>query len=209
MCREVQVTDLLPPDDPEAFFLWLRRTSEQSWVAAAIEPSLYGFQTQPGTQWRPGLTPEQVRQYQADIGFEFPVAYRRFLQHMNGTTPPTINVYGGCGEPPTYGTGYYSYPTDLAVVRAQIDWIYESFELTAEEVEHRKIPHILPIVGHRFLVVDRCRSTPVLSMHGADVIVYATSLEAFLIKDIFRQHQAEERVEAVSVEFWLRSTRDS
>ena len=197
------MVDSLPPDDPAEFLPWLKRASEQWWAAAALDPALYGFQIQPGTRWRPGLTDEQVRRYEADLGFRFPAVHRRFLEYMNGTAPTAVNVYGGCGEPHAYAPGYYSYPDDLEAVRAKIGWIYESFGITVDEIERRRIPHIIPLYGHRFLVADRCESNPVLSMHGNDVILYASSLEAFLVNDIFHRHQPEPGMPDVPVEFWL------
>ncbi|MBN2153036.1 MAG: hypothetical protein JW839_16405 [Candidatus Lokiarchaeota archaeon] len=52
------------------------------------------------------------------------------------------------------GSGYYAYPTDLPKIHEMIAWIHESYRVTPAEVEARQIPHVVPIVGHRFLVVD-------------------------------------------------------
>lgn len=60
-----------------------------------------------------------------------------------------------------------------------------SYDITSKDLEEKEIPHIVPIVNHRFFVVDRCDSNPVLSMYGDDVVPYAFSLRSFLLDDVF------------------------
>lgn len=196
------MADFLPPIDPTDFFPWLKLASEQLWTTATIDPRIYGFQIQPGTCWCPGLTVDEVSCYETSLGFRFPEVYRRFLENMNGTAPAAVNIFGYCGHPHAYFPGYYSYPRDMKMVRAKIAWIYESFGITAAEVERRRYPHIVPLTEHRFLVADRCESNPVLSMYGNDVVQYARSLEAFLVNDIFYGGQSEPDMGTVSVTFW-------
>ena len=62
----------------------------------------------------------------------------------------------------------------------------------------------MPIVSHRFLVIDRCAQNPILSMYGRDSIFFASSLESFLVDDIFKPVVLITVNEpAVDVEFWL------
>jgi SMI1/KNR4 family protein SUKH-1 len=126
-----------------------------------------------------GLSDEEIAKYEKEMGLCFPEIYKLYLRHMNGTDKPTINVYGECGEPYWSASGYYSYPRDLDDVRDTIKWIHDDFGATPEFIEDNKIPRIVPIISHRFLVMDRCAETPVLSMHGRDSIFYAPSLERF------------------------------
>ena len=147
---------LHPPNNPDKFFPWLKGASEGHWECVEINRSIYGFQLQRGTTWLPGLSSVEVTEYEKAMGFSFPEIYRLFLRCMNGTDMPAINVYGECGEPYRYASGYYSYPRDLAAVMDTIKWIHDDFGLTPDFIDENKIPRIMPIVSHRFLVMDRC-----------------------------------------------------
>ncbi len=194
---------LNPPQDSEKFFIWLKSESERFWKKTKIHPAIYGFQIQKRTKWNPPLDDVQIREYETELGFGFPEIYRTFLKHMNGTDKPAVNVYGKSGEPYAYAPAYYSYPRDLKIVKEMIEWICESFKIEVADIDGEKIPFILPVVSHRFLIIDKAGKNPVLSMHGDDVIPYASSLKNFLVDDIFRSHMQEESLPYVSVDFWL------
>ncbi|MEO6656457.1 MAG: SMI1/KNR4 family protein, partial [Pyrinomonadaceae bacterium] len=177
--------NMQPPNNPDEFFPWLKKASEEYWETIEINQGIFGFQIQKGTKWLPGLSDEEVVKYEKEMGVSFPEIYKLYLKYMNGTDEPAINVYGECGEPYRYASGYYSYPRDWDSVKEKIKWIYDDFGVTPEFIEETKIPPIMPIVSHRFIVLDRCAKNPVLSMYGRDSIFYAPSLESFLANDIF------------------------
>jgi hypothetical protein len=195
--------ELNPPQDSERFFIWLKSESERYWKKAKIHPMIYGFQIQKRTKWNPPLNVAQIQEYENELGFGFPEIYRTFLKHMNGTDKPAVNVYGKSGVPYEYAPAYYSFPRDLKNVKGMIEWICESFKIEASDIDGERIPFILPIVSHRFLIADSAGKNPMLSMHGDDVIAYASSLETFLVNDIFRNHMREENLPYISVDFWL------
>lgn len=197
------IEDLHPPDKPEVFFPWLKKASEEHWQSVEINRGIYGFQIQKGTKWLRGLSDEEIAEFEREMGCPFPEIYKLYLRHMNGTDKPTINVYGDCGEPYRYASGYYSYPRDLDDVRDTIKWIHDDFGITPESIENHKIPRIMPIVSHRFLVMDRCAGNPVLSMYGRDSIFYAPSLETFLVNDIFKGGIIVADESADELKFWL------
>jgi hypothetical protein len=201
----MNIEDLDPPDKPDEFFPWLKKASEEYWESVEINRGIYGFQVQKGTKWLRGLSDEEIAKYEKEMGLSFPEIYKLYLRHMNGTDKPTINVYGECGEPYRYASGYYSYPRDLDDMKDTIKWIYDDFGATPEFVEANKIPRIMPIVSHRFLVMDRCAENPVLSMFGRDTIFYAPSLESFMVNDIFKGGRMVivANDSAVEVNFWL------
>lgn len=201
----MHIENLQPPLKLDEFYPWLKRTSEQYWEGVEIDRSIFGFQIQRGTKWLPGLSNEEIAEYEREIGFAFPENYKIFLRHMNGTDRSTINVYGECGEPYQYGPGYYSYPRDLENVRGKIKWIQEEFGVTEEFIEQEQIPRLIPIVSQRFLVVDRCAANPILSMYGRDSIIYASSLETFLVNEIFGKDKIviEVNEPALEVKYWL------
>ncbi len=197
--------DLRPPVKRNEFFLWLKKRSEEYWESVEIKRNVFGFQIQRGTKWLHGLTSSDIAEYEREIGFSFSENYKIYLRHMNGTDTPTINVYGLCGEPYRYSPGYYSYPRDLEAVKDKIKWIHEEFGVTPELIEEKQIPRIMPLVSHRFLVVDRCAENPILSIQGRDSIFFASSLESFLVNDIFRGDEVRITVNepAVEVQCWL------
>ena len=186
------------------FFPWLKGTSEEFWETIEIDKSIFGFQVQKGTKWLPGLSNEDIVDYESEMGFCFPHNYKIYLRHMNGTDASRINVYGDCGGPYRYSPGFYSYPRDIEAVRNKIRWIHEEFGVTPEFVEEQQIPRIMPIVSHKFLVVDRCSENPILSMYGRDCIFFASSLESFLVNEIFsRGIVITVNEPAVAVKYWL------
>ena len=201
----MDLENIIAPKNPDKFFPWLKENSERYWQTVEINGGIYGFQIQKGTKWLPGLSEQEVAEYEKEMGFSFPEVYKLFLKHMNGTDIPTINIYGQSGEPYQYAFGYYSYPRDLSTVKEQIEWIYEEFGVTPEFIDKNRIPRIMPIVGHRFLVMDHCAGAPVLSMYGRDTIYYGRSLESFLIDDIFEGGRIMISADTapVEVKFWL------
>ena len=172
--------------DRESFFIWLKKTSETDWKGTEIKRTVYGFQIQKRTKWLPGLNESEIVEYERIMGFGFPELYKLFLRHMNGTDKQTINIYAESGEPYRYGVGFFSYPRDLDLVKARIAGVLEAFQITPGAIEQQNIPHIMPIIEHRFLVMDRCEGNPVLSIHEDDLILYAASLPQLLIAEIFQ-----------------------
>jgi len=199
-------TNLQPPQNIDEFFPWLKTESEKFWETIEISKGIYGFQIQAGTKWLPGLTDEQITAYEKEMGFAFPEIYKAFLRTMNGTDKQTINVMGNSGEPHGYGLGFYSYPRDIAVVKDMIGWICEEFKFTSNDLDIKDIPHIMPIVSHRFLVIDHYETNPVLSMYGNDVVPYADSLDHFLYYDIFSDFldtKQQRNLGEMKIKFWL------
>ncbi len=197
------------------FFTWFKHKSEQHWRTIVVDRGIYGFQIQPGTKWRPGLSPADIARFEQQIGFKFPPIYRDYLRCMNGTDTPMVNVYGDSGHPHAYDTGYYSYPRDLEQIKDRIAWIYEAFDIDEDYVRAHHVPHIMPIVSHRFLIIDNCPTHPVLSMYGTDVIVYAGCLKTFLTDEIAHPRQRlnnttteGEAGSSIVVPYWLEQLGD-
>jgi hypothetical protein len=178
---------MLSPD----FLAEFKRATEEKWSQKSIDPTTYGFQFQRGTLWNPGLSDDNVAEYENDLGVRFPHDFRLFLRSMNGTDLTTLNIYTQCGEPPRTSVGVYSYPRDLGIVKQRIEDIRESrdeihADLTKQGFELSAEAHLVPIYGHRYLVctADLNRSV-VLSVvvHSADAIVYGNSLREYLERE--------------------------
>jgi len=189
-------------ENPNVFFPWLKKLSEKVWENTEIKKSVFGFQTQQGTKWNEGLTEEEIEEFENKLGFGFPEIYKFYLRNMNGTDKPAINTYGN-QQTVAYAPSYYSFPRDLEVIKNRIQWIYDEFLIDEEEIKREKISHIIPIVGHRFLIADNCEGNPVLSMYGRDSIIYAPNLQSFLVADIFQNHSNIATNLDFEIKFWL------
>jgi len=194
--------DFQIPDNPNVFFQWLKKMSEKFWENVEMKRGVFGFQTQKETKWLEGLLEEEITEYESELGFALPEIYKFYLRNMNGTDKPAVNNYGD-SETAAYASDYYSFPRDLEIVKDRIKWIYDEFLVDEEEVRSEKIPHIIPIVGHRFLIADNCAENPVLSMYGKDVIVYAPNLQKFLVADIFENSSMVATDLSYEVKLWL------
>lgn len=190
------------PQNPTDFFPWLKEASEKFWKDIEIKKGIYGFQTQKQTNWLVGLPEKEIKEYESELGFLFPEIYKTYLRNMNGTDKPAINIYGN-SETVAYAADYHSFPRDLEIIKDKIEWIYEEFSVNEEIVKREKIPHIIPIVSHRFLIADNCTENPVLSMYGRDSILYAPNLESFLVADIFQNHSNVPTDSGFQIKFWL------
>lgn len=195
--------DHMDAQDWPDFFAKFREASEGAWEHQELKDNIFGFQPQPETKWLPGLTDGEIQSYEKAMGFKFPELLVLFLKCMNGQDADYVNVYGQSGEAYRSAPGYYSYPRDLTEIKEKIAWIYTENGITPEEVESLKVPHIFPLVAHRFLVIDRCATNPVLSMYGDDIILEADSLPRFLYLDVFEKgHQQKNLPGDFEVKFW-------
>jgi hypothetical protein len=172
------------------FLAEFKSATEERWKGRSINPTVSGFQFQPGTRWNPGLSDDKIAECETVLGVRFPHDFRAFLGAMNGTDLPTVNVYASCGEPRT-SVGVYSYPRDLEIVKERIEDVRESRDEIATDLREQgfDLPpkaDLVPIHGHRYVVCtsDLNRSV-VLSIvvHGTDAIVYGNSLQESLEHD--------------------------
>lgn len=168
-----------------------------SWSTRSIDPRGYGYQIQQGTRWNPGLSHEDIVEYERDIGVRFPHDFRAFLRAMNGTDLPTLNVYGYCGEPLRRATGVYSYPRDIELVRWRIHDVLENKERISDDLAEQgfALPAdagFVAICGHRYVLCTAdLDSSVVLSIvvNDVDAIVYAKSLKEYLEKEFLENRR--------------------
>lgn len=90
------------------------------WSHATINTNIYGFQFQRGTRWLPGLSEEQLAEFELAVDAKFPQDFRKMLGAINGTDLPTLNLYGNT-QAPRESVGVYSYPRHLHLVRERIN----------------------------------------------------------------------------------------
>ena len=172
------------------FVLRFKDETEQKWREASINASVYGFQFQAGTRWNSGLSDEQITAYEDALGVELPEDFHAFLRVMNGTDVPTLNVYGGSGEPSREWVGVYVYPRDLEIVRQCIAEVEHDRDtlvntLAEEGFALSLTTKLVPIYAHRFVVCDGgAENCAVLSIWDSeDAIVYGRSLQEYLERE--------------------------
>jgi hypothetical protein len=173
------------------FLAEFKRATEEKWSQRSINPTISGFQFQPGTRWNLGLSKDKVTEYETVLGVRFPHDFRDFLGAMNGTDLPTLNVYASCGELPRTSVGVYCYPRDLRIVKQRIEDCRESRDEIATDLREQgfDLPNeadLVPIYLHRYVLCtsDLNRSV-VLSIvvHSTDAIVYGNSLQEYLERE--------------------------
>jgi hypothetical protein len=169
----------------------LKQSTEKKWSSLTIDPSIYGFQFQRGTRWMPGLSDEQIADYEGVLGSKFPDDFRIFLGAMNGTDVPTLNVFGSSGVPQRQSPGVYSYPRDVEVVKHLIEVVRENrddvaLDLASQGFHLPPQASLIPVCGHRYVVcTQKLNTSAVLSIvvHDVDAIVFGDSLREYLTKE--------------------------
>ena len=171
------------------FFETFKRKTEEKWAGHKLNPSIYGFQIQPGTRWNPALTNTRILEYEKKLGTSFPDDYKCLLSVINGTDLATLNIYGDSGEPHRTSPGVYSYPKDLGIIEERIKEVDEERDeittvLLDQGYELENEAGLVPIYSHRFVVCEKEPSkSTVLSISGTDAIVYGNSLREYLEKE--------------------------
>ncbi|HMK29546.1 MAG TPA: SMI1/KNR4 family protein [Terriglobales bacterium] len=173
------------------FLVDFKRITEAKWATQEINPTIFGFQFQRGTKWRPGLSDVQITAYESAIGVQFPDDLRTFLREMNGTDLPTVNIYGSGGAPERQSVGVYSYPRDLELVRDRIDIVREHRAAIANDLASQGFDlggnsDLVPIYIHRYVVATQNLSSSVvlsIVVNDVDAIVYGNSLQEYLAKE--------------------------
>ena len=193
------------PDGTVEYFRAIKNLSEKYWSDIEINPNTYGYQIQKNSKWKQGLTEQQLKEFEKELAIEFPIELKNFYRVMNGLDKPGINVFGSNGDDPGYNPVYYSYPDDLEEIRENINWIYESNGLDEDRIRKKEIPGIFPIVGHRFLILDK--NNQILSMYGDDIIFWTDNISKLIATDIFPEIQNDSEFETdannTEVKFWL------
>ena len=69
----------MEPTLDSAFLRGFKQASEAKWRQKSIDPTIYGFQFQQGTRWNPGLSDEQIADYEVALGVHFPHDFKASL----------------------------------------------------------------------------------------------------------------------------------
>lgn len=176
------------------FLAEFKRATETRWSERSIDPTLYGFQFQQGTRWNPGLSDKEIAQTEHALALVFPRDFRTFLQEMNGTDKPTLNIYGHCGESQRESVGVYSYPRDTEIVKNLMEYASKDRARLVSTLAEQgfglaRETRLLPIYGHRYLACTaNPESSAILSIDRSDdAIVYGNTLKEYLEREFLRE----------------------
>ncbi|MHC6202141.1 hypothetical protein ACYULU_02990 [Breznakiellaceae bacterium SP9] len=166
-----------------------------------MNKNIYGFQIQPQTKWKNGLSRNEIREFENTMGLKFPEILFDYYTVMNGINKDQKNLYGGKYEP-KYSTGLYSFPDDINEIKNLIQWIYEENEINEKDMERKNISRIFPIYAHRFILIDHPQN-PILSMYGNDVILFANNILHLFYIDLLKNDNNIKLNEKIKINYWL------
>lgn len=174
----------------DEFLVDFKRSTEDHWRHTEIDRTISGFQFQRGTRWNPGISDQQIDEYEGLLEVRLPEDFRKLLRVMNGTDLATINVYAFSGEPLRQSVGVYSYPKNLGEITQRMKHVEayrDELVVTMAEQGFSLSPEdsLVPIYIHRYVV---CTSDPASSVvlsidDGNDAIVYGDSLREYLVRE--------------------------
>jgi len=167
----------------QSAWLHLKKLSETKFQSTVIDTNnTWGYQIQPNTTWEKGLSSLEIQQLEHLFGFSFPDDYVQMLQVMNGFDLPHVSFDPDNGIIDHYERRCYTYPDDYKQTQWLVQLVRENRDvvdtvLSEAGYNSKLIEGFIPLYGQRILVVSTDKScSPVLSVHGDDVIVYGDSL---------------------------------
>jgi hypothetical protein len=161
-------------------FLEIKQLTEDLWDKKNVD-KIYGYQFQPKTKWKDGLSPNQINEFEKAMGFEFPEILKDYYSVMNGVDKENVNAFGDNGYSYAYSTRLYSYPGDIQIIDDLIQWIYDENRVDFNEEEHKNISRIFPVYAHYYILIDH-PAHPILSMYGDEIVHISNSLTEFFYK---------------------------
>lgn len=156
--------------------------------------NIYGFQIQPESKLIKGISRKEIDNLEILFGFDFPWEYREMLLFFSNLDRPTISIHPEDESDIKYSKDnfFYQYPEDYEKSRWIIDEINENksiaeLVLTEAGFDTSKIVGYIPMHNHRVLVVfeDKYLS-PVISVWGADIIMFGNNLREYLKNELLR-----------------------
>ncbi len=164
----------------------LKTKIEKRFSKQKLWDNCYGFQVQPGTCWKDGLSEKEIKAIEDLFGFRLPLAYKEMLGIMPGFDREMISIDPEGRRSPEFSRGPYEYPEDYE----KTTWLREEIQeyrsytdevLLAEGFDPGQVTGFVPLYAHRALVAFKDTSlSPVISVHqGTDVVMYGRSLPEY------------------------------
>lgn len=171
-----------------------KKISEREFRYLELYGNVAGYQMQPGTRWKNGLSEINLRKLENLFGFIFPKDYREYLKVMNGIDTDLISIDPDGIEEDTFFQFYYEYPNDfdrskelLDEIEKYIDCVHGALGDVGFNIN--EIEGFVPTYAHRALVAFKDKSvSPVVSVWGGDVVVLAENIIDYWIKKFNLEH---------------------
>lgn len=172
----------------------IKYKAEKNFKRIKLRDDVYGFQIQPNAKFLKGISRKEIDELQLLFGFDFPWDYREMLLTFSNIDTDLISINPEDKSDIEYAREnfFHKYPEDYEKSR----WIIEELNdnkieaetvLTEAGFDVSKIVGYIPMHYHRVLVVfeDKYLS-PVISVWGADIIMFGNNLREYLKNELLR-----------------------
>lgn len=172
----------------------IKYKAEKNFKRIEIRDDVWGFQVQSNAKFLKGISRKKIDELQTLFEFDFPWEYREMLLIFSNIDTHLISINPEDKTDIEYGREnfLYQYPEDYEKSR----WIINDIEKNRFEAESvlteggfdvSKIVGYIPMHNHRVLVVfeDKYLS-PVISVWGADIIMFGNNLREYLKNELLR-----------------------
>jgi hypothetical protein len=163
-------------------FIEIKQLSEALWDKENPE-RIYGYQFQPKTKWKNGLSDSDISAFEKAVGFDFPEILRDYYSVMNGVDKESVNTFRDSGCAYTYSKMLYSYPEDMRLLENLTQLIYDENYIERDTMNKKNISRIFPVYAHNFILVDH-PGHPVLSMYGQEIFYSSNNLVDMLYREL-------------------------
>jgi hypothetical protein len=167
-------------------FTEIKQLSEELWDEKNLE-RIYGYQFQPKTKWKNGLSGGEINAFEKAMGFNFPEVLKDYYSVMNGIDKESVNVFRESGCAYTYSKMLYSYPEDIGLLEDLTQLIYDENYIEKDNMTGKNISRIFPVYAHYFILIDHPLH-PVLSMYGQEIFYYSNSLVDMFYRELARRN---------------------
>jgi hypothetical protein len=168
-------------------FIEIKQLSEELWDKKNLE-RIYGYQFQPKTKWKDGLSGSEIDAFEKAVGFDFPEILRDYYSVMNGVDKESVNIFRNSGCAYTYSKMLYSYPDDLRLLEDLAQLIYDENYIEKEGIEKKNISRVFPVYAHYFVLIDHPMH-PILSMYGQEIFYYSNNLVDTFYRELARRNE--------------------
>lgn len=164
------------------FFQNFKVSTEKQWEGVDLNPETFGYQIQPNTKWKPGHSLDEVNEIFSLTKIDKKYHHQDLLDLLlltQGHDVPQINVQ-------VEGDRKYAYTWKL-----NINYIRESWNAELQSLKNRGEIQaiedivqttfvILPIFGHRYIVITENSLIVYSIWNKDDIIIYGDSLQEYL-----------------------------
>lgn len=197
------------------FLEWLRKRTELAWKKNRKKDRLLGKFVdvrpwQKDTKWIRGASEQEIRQMEKKWMVRFPEDYRLFLRTLFTTDRPMLVLrYGKKNRPyQKESPSFYNWLKDTREIKNAYANLLGGLLFDVENNNLwlsgwgkkpgtkalrqkritallKKAPKLIPVFGHRFLLIEPRRSgNPVFSIHQSDIICYGAGLRRYLLTEL-------------------------